>query len=185
MKEIWKDIKEYEGLYQVSNLGRIKRIRFINNKANKNKEKIINQTDNGNGYKIVGLCKNGKRKNYYVHRLVADAFIINQNNYKEINHIDNDRSNNKVKNLEWCNRNYNIKYSYNKGKHIAPKPMLGRKGKNHPMSKKVKQYDLLGNFIKEYESASLASEETNICYMSIKKCRCGKQKTAGGFIWTY
>lgn len=177
MQEIWKDIKGYKGLYQVSNFGKIKRINP--------KMKILKETDNGNGYKIVGLCKNNKRKNYYVHRLVAEAFIPNLNNFKEINHIDNNKSNNIVNNLEWCTRNYNVKYSYDRGYHIPPKNMLGRKGKNHPISKPVKQYDLNGNFIKEYESANLASQATKVCYMSIKKCRCGRQKTAGGFIWTY
>ena len=175
MKEIWKDIIGYEGLYQISNLGNVKRI-------TKNC-KILKQSDNRNGYKLVGLCKNNKRKNYYIHRLVAIAFIENKENYKEINHKDNNKSNNIVDNLEWCNRNYNVKYSYDKGYHIPYKPLLGRKGKEHPISKSVKQYDLNGNFIKEYESANLASQETNICYMSIKKCRCNKQKTAGGFIW--
>lgn len=117
--------------------------------------------------------------------MVAEAFIPNLNNFKEINHIDNNKSNNIANNLEWCTRNYNVKYSYDRGYHIPSKSMLGRKGKNHPISKSVKQYDLQGNFIKEYESANIASQETKICYMSIKKCRCGKQKTAGGYIWTY
>lgn len=175
MEEIWKDIKNYEGLYKISNLGKVKRI--------SSKERFIKETDNGNGYKLVGLSKNNKRKNYYVHRLVAEAFIPNLNSFKEINHIDNNKSNNKVNNLEWCNRSYNVKYSYDNGYHIPPKGMLGRKGKNHSISKPVKQYDMSGNLIKEYESANLASQETGICYGSIKKCRCNKQKTAGGYIW--
>ncbi len=117
--------------------------------------------------------------------MVAEAFIENPNNYKEVNHKDNNKDNNQSNNLEWCDRSYNVKYSYKNGFHIAPKNMLGKKGKNHPISKPVKQYDLNGNFIKEYESANLASQATKVCYMSIKKCRCGRQKTAGGFIWTY
>ena len=184
MKEIWKDIIGYEGLYKISNYGKVKRIKFINNKTNKLCEKILKESDNGNGYKLVSLCKNNKRKNYYVHRLVAENFLENPNNYKEVNHKDNNKCNNISDNLEWCNRSYNVKYSYDKGFHVAPKPMLGKKGKNHPIAKLVKQYDLQGNFIEEYESANLASIETGICYTSIKKCRCGKQKTAGGFIWT-
>ena len=188
MEEIWKDIKGYEGKYQVSNLGRVKRLRHkvnSNNGGRYTSEMYIKSTDNGNGYKIVGLSKNHKRKNYYVHRLVAEAFIENLNNYKEVNHKDNNKDNNQINNLEWCDRSYNMKHSYKNGFHIAPKSMLGKKGKNHPISKPVKQYDLNGNFIKEYESANLASQATKVCYMSIKKCRCGRQKTAGGFIWTY
>ena len=186
MIEIWKDIKGYEGLYQISNLGRVKSLsRWINTyrKGRVKKDHYVAITDNGNGYKIVCLSKDKKKQNKYVHRLVAEAFIDNPQDYKEINHIDNDTSNNRVDNLEWCDRSYNIKYSYDIGFHVAPKNMLGRKGKEHPISKPVKQYDLEGNFIKEYESANLASIETGICYMSIKKCRCGKQHTAGGYVW--
>lgn len=186
MEEIWKDIKGYNGVYQVSNLGNVRRIKL---KEYNSTEYIIDRnikpTDNGNGYKIVGLSKDNKRKNYYIHRLVAIAFIKNPNMYKEINHKDNQKSNNNVNNLEWCDRGYNVRYSYLKGSHQAPKSMLGKKGKEHPISVSVKQYDLNNNFIKEYESANIASEETGICYSSIKKCRAGKQKKAGNFIWTY
>ena len=100
MQEIWKDIKGYEGLYQVSNFGNVKslerRVNSCNGGRNK-KEKYIISTDNGNGYKKVGLSKNHKRKNYYVHRLVAEAFIENLNNYKEVNHKDNNKDNNRKK----------------------------------------------------------------------------------------
>lgn len=186
MKEIWKDVKDYEGLYQVSNIGRIKSLsRFVNTykKGRIKKEHILSIIDNGNGYCYVTLSKNNKHKNYFVHRLVASAFINNPNNYKEINHKDNNKKNNCVDNLEWCDRSYNVKYSYDKGYHIPSKNLLGKFGKEHPISKSVKQYDLQGNFIKEFESANLASKETNICYCSIKKCRNGKQKSAGGYIW--
>ena len=189
MKEIWKDIKEYEGIYQISNLGRVRRLKKWCGNVYKSKWiddiKILTPTDNGNGYKIISLNKNRKRKNKYIHRLVAEAFIPNPDNLPEVNHIDNNKSNNVWTNLEWCTRSYNVKYSFDKGFHVAPKNMLGRKGKNHPISKSVKQYDLEGNFIKEYGSAHIASQETNVCYASIKKCRCKKQKTAGGYIWTY
>lgn len=116
MKEIWKDIKGYEGLYQVSNFGRIKSLERVA-KSNKFggvrtiKEAILHPTDNGNGYKIVGLRKAGRRKNCYIHRLVALAFIPNPNNLKYINHIDYDRENNKVSNLEWCTQKENVNYS--------------------------------------------------------------------------
>lgn len=114
MQEIWKDIKEYEGLYQVSNLGRVKRLRHkvnSNNGGRYTSEMYIKSTDNGNGYKKVGLSKNHKRKNYYVHRLVAEAFIKNENNFNEINHLDYNRSNNNVENLEWIDRKSNVQYS--------------------------------------------------------------------------
>lgn len=180
MIETWKRIKDYDE-YFISNLGRVKSINSYNNKTNK--AKILKCTDNGKGYKIIRLCKKDKKENKYIHRLVAEHFLENPHNYKEINHKDNDTSNNNVNNLEWCDRSYNVKYSFTTGKHIAPKAMLDKKGFNHPISKPVKQYNIDGSFIKEYGSAKLASDITGICYMSIKKCRCGKQKTAGGFIW--
>lgn len=182
MKEIWKYIEGYED-YMISNLGRVKSNQSYNNP--KHEWRYLTPSDNSKGYKLVGLVKEGKRKNYYIHRLVASSFIPNPNNFKEINHIDNDKNNNCADNLEWCSRSYNVKYSYDKGEHIQPKGMEGRKGKEHPISVPVKQYDIDGNFIKEYESAKMASDETKICYVSIKKCRQGKQKTAGGFVWTY
>lgn len=182
MIEEWKAIKGYEDYY-ISNLGRIKSINSYNNKDRE--EKTLIPTDNGNGYKLIRLCKKGKKQNKYIHRLVAEAFIPNPLNYKEVNHIDNNKANNNVNNLEWCTRSYNVKYSYRKGKHIPTKNMLGRKGANHPISKPIMQYDLNGNLIREYESANLASQITGICYGSIKKCRNRKVKTAGGFIWRY
>ena len=133
MKEEWKDIKGYEGLYQVSNLGRVKSLG--NNKSKK--EKILDPKPNMYGYKEVRLSKEGKRKPYKVHRLVAIYFIPNPNNYKEVNHKDEDKTNNHVSNLEWCDRKYNINYgtrnkkasdsmkgknkgiSRNKGKHLT------------------------------------------------------------------
>lgn len=185
MEEIWKDIKEYEDLYQVSNLGRVKSILFRNNKAFIKKEKILTPTDNGKGYLIVGLCKNGLRKKQYVHRLVAQAFLDNKENYKEVNHKDCNTQNNSVDNLEWCTRSYNVKHSYVFGKHIPPRNLKGKFGYDHPISKEISQYDLNNNYIQTYGSASQASKLTGICYESIKKVARNKQHTAGGFVWKY
>ena len=116
MQEVWKDVKGYEGLYQVSNYGRVKSLeRSVNNNKNGGKrklpERIIVPTDNGNGYKIVGLHKERKRKNFYLHRLVAEHFLLNPQNKKYINHLDYDTSNNTVTNLEWCTQKENVAYS--------------------------------------------------------------------------
>ena len=108
-KEIWKDIAGYEGLYKVSNLGRIKKLG--NNFSCK--EKILVNSD-CHGYLHVNLYKNGTRKSYLVHRLVALSFIENTNNYMEINHIDENKHNNCVENLEWCTRKYNNNYGLHK-----------------------------------------------------------------------
>lgn len=111
--EIWKDIKNYEGFYQVSNLGRIKRLNKwdVNKKCYVKEDRFIKPTDNGHGYKIVTLKKEGKRKNFYVHRLVAEYFIANPNRYSIVNHIDYDKNNNVYTNLEWCTQAQNVHHS--------------------------------------------------------------------------
>lgn len=116
MTEIWKNINGYEGLYQISNLGRVKSLerRVRNNKNGGErivKEALLNPTDNGKGYKIIGLRKNAHRKNYYIHRLVAENFLKNDENKKYVNHLDYDTTNNVVTNLEWCTQKENIRYS--------------------------------------------------------------------------
>ena len=117
MVEVWRDIKGYEGQYQISNLGRVKSLQRWSGTQFYNREKLLNlHINKKNGYVYVWLSKNGKGKNIRVHRLVAEAFIENLNNYTDINHKDCDRTNNNVENLEWCTRSYNIKYSFEKGK---------------------------------------------------------------------
>jgi hypothetical protein len=109
--EIWKDINEYEGLYQISNLGRIKSLkRIVNHKKNgiqKWPEKIINYNYNKNGYVAIRLSKNSIIKRFLIHRLVAINFLTNFNNYNEVNHINSIKTDNKVENLEWCTRKHN------------------------------------------------------------------------------
>ena len=100
MQEMWLDIKDYEGIYQVSNLGKVK-----NKKTNK-----ILKPSKEKGYLKLYLYKEGKKKTNYIHRLVAQAFLPNPNNYKEVNHIDSNPSNNNKNNLEWCDRKYNLDY---------------------------------------------------------------------------
>lgn len=113
MKEIWKPIKDYEGLYEVSNLGRVKSLR--NN--------ITLKPEVKNGYSSVNLCKEGCMKHRYIHRLVAEAFIENPNKYKCINHINCDKQNNKVDNLEWCSQKHNIKESIKNNLQHRVKPV--------------------------------------------------------------
>ena len=116
MVEVWKDIIGYEGKYQVSNLGRIKSLQRWSGTQFYNREQILKTyTNKRNGYVYVYLMKNNKGKNIRVHKLVAQAFLINDNNYTDINHKDCNRTNNCVDNLEYCTRSYNIKYSFEKG----------------------------------------------------------------------
>ena len=101
LDEIFKDCKYYEGLYKISNYGRVWNIR---------KAKFVSQHDNGRGYLHVGLSNDGKHKNEYVHRLVALTFIPNPDNLPQVNHKDEDNQNNYVENLEWCDCKYNNNY---------------------------------------------------------------------------
>ena len=133
--EIWKDVRGYEGLYQVSNLGRVRHLehRVVNHPNGSTrlvKEKILSPTDNGYGYKVVGLRKNAVRKNHYLHRLVALAFVDNPKGKKYVNHLDYDRSNNIAANLEWCTQSENVQHSVEhmkKPKAICRKSRTGEK----------------------------------------------------------
>jgi len=126
-QEIWKQIKNYEGLYEVSSLGRVKSM--VKVKSGKRpsrgfycgKERIMNPGDNGKGYLFVNLSKNKKSNRYYVHRLVAENFIKNDERKRCVNHKDCDKSNNKLSNLEWVTEYENSIHSYNAGRlsHLA------------------------------------------------------------------
>jgi len=134
MKEVFKDIPNYEGIYQVSNLGRVKSFK-------KDKPKNLKQSENTHGYYKVGLCKNGKQETLKVHRLVAIAFIKNTKNKKCVNHIDGDKKNNSVNNLEWCTYSENTYHAY---KNNLKKPRKGNQytenKKNWKLSKKDKKF---------------------------------------------
>lgn len=114
--EIWKDIKGYEGYYQVSNFGRVKSVsrkvvNHINGSTRLVQSKIMSACDNGNGYLFVHLRKDGSRKSAYIHRIVAEAFVENKDNKPNINHKDYNTKNNAATNLEWCTQKENVSYS--------------------------------------------------------------------------
>ena len=121
--EIWKDVKGYEGLYQVSNKGRIKSLNY----RRTGKEGILQHSLDSYGYLKVTLHKNGKQKYFRIHRLVAEAFIPNVNDLPEVNHIDENKENNHVENLEWCDRKYNNNYGSRNER--ASTSMKGKKRK--------------------------------------------------------
>ena len=169
-KEFWKPVVGYEGLYEVSNFGRVKSIKF-------GKERILKPGTNGRGYSKVVLCKNGKKKRYLVHRLVAEAFLPNPNNLPQVNHRDENKLNNNAENLEWCSAKYNINFGTRNEK-------VAEKNTNGKCSKTVLQYDLEGNFIREWKSTAECGKN-GFNQGNVAECCQGKRKTHKGFIWRY
>ena len=170
MKEIFKDIKNYEGLYQVSNLGRVYSIR--NNK-------ILKPKLNKCGYLSVNLKYKGSHVTKSIHRLVAQTFIENPYNFPQVNHIDEDKTNNCVDNLEWCSAKYNINYGTRKEKCAATlKQTMGYKD--------VAQIDINTNeVIAIFPSQCEASRQTKIPQGNIGKVLRKERKMAGGYYWRY
>ena len=105
--EVWKDVVGYEGLYKVSDRGNVYSVERMDSRGNKIGGRILRPTPNTKGYLQVQLCENGKSKKKYTHRLVLEAFLENPNNLPEVNHKDEDKTNNELSNLEWCTREYN------------------------------------------------------------------------------
>ena len=182
MEEIWRDIKEYEGKYQVSNTGNVKsleRMKWNGKGYQKIPEKILEGYDNGHGYLYVSLCKEGKVKQYRINRLVAMAFIENPDNLPEVNHKDENPKNNCVDNLEWCTRLYNNTYNGRAKK-------VGKKQINDPKkSKPVIGINKVSGLILEFPSAMEASRQTGIDQRRINDCLKGRQKSAKGFYSFY
>lgn len=155
MNEILKQIKDYPD-YAISNLGNV--YSYKNGKVVKLSPKITK------GYLEVQLWKNGEQKWFLIHRLVAQAFIPNPLGLPQVNHIDEDKTNNQAENLEWCTCQYNIEYS---------------------QAKQVEQYDLSGNLISTWKSANEIQRQLGYSQGHISDCCRGELKTAYGFIWKY
>ena len=172
MEEVWKDVKGFEGLYKVSNKGNIKSLNYNKTK----KEKKLCKVKYKSGYLYVNLWKQCKQKNYAVHRLVAQAFIENPNNYHCVNHKDENKQNNVVSNLEWCTYKYNCNYGSRNsraGKSIAK-----------ALSKQVYQYS------KDFELIAVWKSTRECGRNGYKQCQVaaccrGKIKSHKGFLWSY
>ena len=181
--EIWKDIENYEGLYQVSDLGRVKSLErdvyYSNGAVHHIEEKILVPILDRGGYSYIHLYKNGKMKREYVHRLVATAFIPNSENKPQVNHRDEVKTNNVVENLEWCTASYNALY----GTKIERMLQNRRSYKlgNNPQAKSVFCVELN----KKFDSIRRAEEELGVNINCIVGACKGRQKTAGGFHWRY
>lgn len=172
MEEIWKDIEGYDN-YQISSLGNVRKITkngFTHIKCSPRGSQKTSKTKEK--YMGVTLSKNGTRKGFSVHRLVAEAFIPNPNNYPLINHINGIKDDNCVCNLEWCTIKQNIQHAYD---------VLNMR--NHYGS--IKQYSKEGEFIKEYDSVREASRELGIHFGNIVKCANKQRNVAGGYVWRF
>lgn len=180
MQEIWKDIAGYEGLYQVSNYGKVKSLNYNHTKT----EKVLCKKQHKSNYVTVMLCKNGENKNKSIHILVASAFIPNPNSYPCVNHIDGNKKNNNVDNLEWCTHKQNIEHAIKTGlaNHYG---MLGRTGAKNKLSKKIVQYDLQGNVVNRWDCISDAARFYGVRPGNINNCLSGRNKTYKGYIWRY
>ena len=183
MFEKWKDIKGYESLYQISSFGRIKSVShswvgFGKEIVCTTKEKILSRKTNKAGYEQVVLYKGNESKTFLVHRLVAEVFIPNPNNFPCVNHKNEIKTDNRAENLEWCTYSYNNNYGSRINKTIS-------KTKNGVLSKPVIQYSLDGIFVAEYPSTAEIKRQYGFNCGNISSCCNGKQKTAYGFKWKY
>jgi len=177
VKEEWKDIKGYEGLYQISNLGNVKslsrKVKHYMGGEKKCNEKILSPDINHHGYCRVTLFNKNKRRRIAVHRLVAEAFVENPNGYPEINHKDENPLNNTCSNLEWCTKGYNINYG-----------TRNERASSH-LRKPVLQFGKDGSFIARYISCAEAGKQNNVQWRDISAVCLGKRKHAGGYRWKY
>ena len=170
--EVWKDIPNYEGLYQVSNLGRVKSLP----RKHQLRTIVVSQHPTGNGYLTVTFTKGKERKHYRVHKLVALCFLKEADGLDEINHIDENKYNNCVDNLMRCDRSYNVNYG---GRNIV----VGYKLRNRiDHSKKVLQIDKEGNVLREFRSVSDAGRFYGINPNGISRvCRGERNKCKNMF----
>lgn len=173
--EVWRNIKGFEGRYQVSNLGRVKALNY----HREGKERLLSAGKNTSGYLYVVLCKDGKAKTRLVHRLVAEAFLPNPDNLPQVNHKDECKTNNVVSNLEYCDAAYNSNYG-------TRNERMGKGLTNHPnRSKTVYQYTLDGSLVGSYPSVNEAGRRTGYSYGHISACCLGKRKHHRGYLWSY
>ena len=176
-KEVWKDIKikknskfyDFEGTYQISNYGAVKNIKI---------NKLLTPLIDKNGYIIYSLVKNKKSSLFKAHRLVAETFIQNVENKPQVNHKDGNKKNNYVENLEWVTNGENSKHAWE-----TKLKTKKYRNENHN-SKKVLQFTLDGNFIKEYDCIKDAVIKLHLkSHTNISQCIHKKQKSAYGYIW--
>ena len=173
MREVWKDVVGYEGLYQVSNFGNVMSLNY----RNYGYPKQLTPKCNSKGRLWVLLYGHGLKKHFLVHRLVATAFVPNPDNLPEINHKDENPKNNHEDNLEWCTRAYNVKYFFDR--HHS----CHRSGKQKSFA--IVQETTDGEFVRLWDNSKQIKDVLGWSDWSISECCRGNRKTAYGFIWRY
>lgn len=185
MQEVWKDIAGYEGLYQASSMGRIRRLRFINNYVDKRKITIVKAYPINSGYLKIMFHKDGGYENKLVHRIIAETFIPNPKGLDQVNHKDGNKHNNNADNLEWCTQSENMRHAVNMGLFTAFS--LGKYGADNPKAIPVEMLDkntgeLLKRFGSLIDAAHFLGKEKS---GHIVSCCKGKLKSAYGYRWRY
>jgi hypothetical protein len=163
--EIWKDVHGYEGMYKVSNLGRLKRI-FKSGKENFLKGKL-----DKDGYVCVILSRSQSKKHYRLHRLVAETFVPNLENKPQVNHKDRNKQNCEASNLEWVSGSENVVHAYSTGRKVYKRPIV--------------QYTKSMDIVSLWDSIREAGRVLKISEHNINSCCNGKLSTAGGYVWRY
>ncbi|MEE6710063.1 NUMOD4 domain-containing protein [Lacticaseibacillus paracasei] len=194
MHETWRAVKGFEGYYEVSSLGRVKNVRT---------NSILHPWNDYKGYREVELHNGShKAKTLKVHRLVATAFIPNPHRYDQINHMDEDKANNRVENLEWCNAKYNSNYGTRNQRRVQHTDFAKRNfdtyARHHMfdntdrsaawmrLKKRVAMLEVsTGITIKTFDSVSDAAKQVGIGNSKISEAANGKRKTAAGYRWRY
>lgn len=165
MTEVWKDIPDYEGKYQVSNQGRVKRL------YGSGKERVMVGKTDKYGYRCVILSRNQHKKHCTVHRLVANAFIPNEENKPQVNHKDRNKQNNNADNLEWVTNSENVVHAFATGRSVHKRPVV--------------QYTKNMGFVAFWNSIREAGQALRISEHNICSCCNDKLPSAGGYIWRY
>lgn len=175
--EVWKPVPNYEGLYEISNLGKIRSLYYITHNTFYNRIRVMKPQNNGTGYLKVQLYKNGKKEAYLIHRLVASVFIPNPENLPQVNHKDENKLNNNVENLEWCTHLYNH--------HYGTRQMKQTKTQQTKRGIPIIQKDMNNNIINKYVCLREANRKTGIGRKEICLVCKGIYKQAGGYRWEY
>jgi len=167
-KEIWRDIKGFEGLYQISTIGRVRSLDRVDSRGNYRKGKVLADVVSGNGYHQVNLWRDGKVEIKLTHRLMAKTFIPNPDNLPQVNHRDEDKGNNRVENLEWCTASYNTNY--------------GTRNERAAKANEQAIYVITDSGHRYYfDSVRKSAEILGLKLCSVSNCLHGRQKTHRSF----